>query len=85
MKEFAIYSALRLGLMLTTFVVIAGVWLLVHPSSFNLVFAVVAAFLVSGLIALTMLDRRREEFARKIQARADRAAAKLEERRARED
>jgi hypothetical protein len=45
----------------------------------------VVAFLVSGVASYFLLDRFREQFARKVQARAERAAARFEEMKARED
>ena len=41
--------------------------------------------LVSSVLSVTLLRRQREAFALRVQQRADRAAARFEERRSRED
>jgi hypothetical protein len=45
----------------------------------------VIAFALSGVASYFVLDRSREALARRVQARADRASAALEARRAKED
>ena len=85
MKEFAVYTALRIVLFLASFGVVAGVMALVFDGRINLFWAVVVAFLVSGVSSYYILERQREAFARRVEARAAKAAAAFEERRARED
>ena len=85
MKEFVVYTALRLVLFLASFGVVAGVMALVFDDRINLFWAVVLAFLVSGVASYYVLDRQREAFARRVENRASRAAAAFEERKARED
>ncbi|WP_210649991.1 DUF4229 domain-containing protein [Nocardioides sp. SYSU D00065] len=85
MKEFAVYTALRIVLFLASFGVVAGVMALLFDGRINLFWAVVAAFLVSGVSSYYILERQREAFARRVEARAAKAAAAFEERRARED
>ena len=58
---------------------------LVFDGSYNLFWAVVLAFLVSGIGSFFILDRQREAFARRVETRAAKAAAAFEERKARED
>jgi uncharacterized membrane protein len=84
-KEFAVYTALRIVLFLASFGVVAGVMALVFDGRINLFWAVVVAFLVSGVSSYYILERQREAFARRVEARAAKAAAAFEERRARED
>ncbi len=84
MKEFWIYTGLRLLLFLATLAVVFGVWLLL-ADQVPLLWAVVIAFAISGVASYFLLDRAREALARRVQARADRAAAALEARRAKED
>ena len=84
MKEFVVYTGLRLLLFAATFGIVVGVWALVDDSP-NIFVAVIAAFVVSGLGSYFLLDRQREALARHVEARASRAAAAFEERRRRED
>lgn len=85
MKEFVVYTALRIVLFLASFGVVVGVMALVLGGRYNLFWAVVLAFLVSGVGSYFILDRQREAFARRVEDRAARAAAAFEERKARED
>ena len=84
MKEFWIYTGLRALLFLATLVLVVGVWLLV-VDQVPVLWAVVVAFVVSGVGSFFLLQRSREAFARRVQERAERTAAALEARRARED
>jgi hypothetical protein len=84
-KEFVVYTALRIVLFLASFGVVVGVMALVSDGRYHLFWAVVLAFLVSGVGSYFILDRQREAFARRVEDRAARAAAAFEERKARED
>jgi uncharacterized membrane protein len=68
-KEFVVYTALRIVLFLASFGIVVGIM----------------AFLVSGVASYYVLDRQREAFARRVESRAARASAAFEERKARED
>lgn len=83
-KEFWIYTGLRLLLFMATLAVVFGVWLLL-ADQVPVLWAVVIAFALSGVASYFVLDRSREALARRVQARADRASAALEARRAKED
>jgi uncharacterized membrane protein len=83
-KEFIIYTALRVALFLAAFAIVLGVWGL-FTDSVPVVLAIIVAFAVSGVASYFMLNNARERFAVKVQGRAQRAAAKFEERKARED
>ena len=85
MKEFAVYTAMRILLFLASFAIVVGVMSLVLGGRYNLFWAIVLAFLISGVASFFILDRQREAFARRVEARAGRAAAAFEERKARED
>lgn len=85
MKEFVTYTALRIVLFLASFGVVVGVMALVLDGQVHLFWAVVAAFLISGVASYYVLNRQREAFARRVESRASRAAAAFEERKARED
>ncbi len=83
-KEFWIYTGLRLLLFMATLAVVFGVWLLL-ADQVPVLWAVVIAFALSGVASYFLLDRSREALARRVQARADRASVALEARRAKED
>lgn len=84
MKEFAVYTGLRLAMFAATFGVIVGVWLLVGDQA-NVFVAVVIAFIVSGVGSYFLLDRQREALAKRVEVRAERATKAFEERKAKED
>jgi membrane protein implicated in regulation of membrane protease activity len=83
-KEFVVYTALRIVLFLASLAVIIGVWMLV-TGSVPLVWAFVIAFAVSGIASYFLLNRQRAAFARRVDERARRAQAAYEQMRARED
>ncbi len=79
MKEFVVYTLLRLGLLVGAFAATAGVWLAL-TGGVNIFWTLVIAFIVSGLGSFVLLDRQREAFARRVDERARRATARLRER-----
>jgi hypothetical protein len=83
-KEFWIYTLLRLALFLASLGVVIGI---MYAADVNAGFgwAVVIAFLVSGVGSYYLLAPQREAFARRVDARAQRASAKIEEMRSKED
>lgn len=83
-KEFVVYTALRILLFLASLAVVIGVWMLL-ADRVPLTWAVVVAFVVSGLGSYFLLNRQRTAFARRVEERAERATAKFEEMKARED
>jgi hypothetical protein len=83
-KEFVVYTALRLVLFLASLAVVVGVWMLV-ADRVPLVWAFVIAFVLSGVGSYFLLNKQRAAFARRVDERAKRAAARFEEIRARED
>ena len=85
MKEFVVYTVMRIVLFLASFGVVVGVMALALDGRYNLFWAVILAFLISGIASYFVLDRQREAFARRVEARASRASAAFEERKARED
>lgn len=84
MKEFWIYTGLRVLLFLATLAVVFGIWLLV-ADEVPVLWAVVIAFAVSGVASFYLLDRSRQAFAQRVQARAERASAAFEAQRSKED
>ena len=85
MKEFVVYTVLRIVLFLASFGVVVGIMALALGGRYNLFWAVILAFLISGIASYYILDRQREAFARRVETRAAKAAAAFEERKARED
>jgi uncharacterized membrane protein len=62
-----------------------GLMALAFDGRYNLFWAIILAFLISGVASFFILDRQREAFARRVEARAAKASAAFEERKARED
>ncbi|KRF01341.1 hypothetical protein ASG88_07570 [Nocardioides sp. Soil777] len=86
MKEFLVYTALRVLLFIGMVGLVVGVWtLLDSDGQVNMIWPVVIAFALSGVASYFLLNRQRDAFARKVEERAARASAAFEERRARED
>jgi hypothetical protein len=83
-KEFWIYTALRVGLFVGSFSVVFGIWFLL-ADEVPLVWCIVIAFAISGVASYFLLERQREAFAVKVEGRAGKVAEKLEESRAKED
>ncbi len=85
MKEFVVYTVMRILLFVGSLVVVMGIWALLSDGRVHLFFSVIAAFLISGVVSYFILNGQREAFALRVQARAERAASAFEERKARED
>ena len=86
MKEFLVYTALRVLLFIGMVGLVLGVWTLLDgDGEVNLLWPVVIAFALSGIASYFVLNRQRDAFARKVEERAARATAAFDERRARED
>jgi hypothetical protein len=83
-KEFVVYTGLRILLFLATLAVVLGAWVLAADEA-NVFLSVIIAFVVSGIGSYFLLEHQRSAFATRVEARAERAAAAFEERRARED
>ena len=83
-KEFVVYTALRIVLFLASLAIVLGVWMLLSDTV-SVTWAVVIAFVISGVGSYFLLNRQRAAFARRGEARAERATAKFEEMKARED
>jgi len=72
MKEFAIYTGLRLAVFVATFAIVAGIWILT-VGGLNWFYSLLIAFVVSGIASYTLLNRQRAAFARRVDERATRA------------
>lgn len=84
MKEFAVYTLLRLSLFVSTYAVFGGLGVLLFGES-SLLLTFLLAAVVSAALSWRLLRRQREALAAKVQGRAEAASAKFEERRSRED
>jgi ABC-type multidrug transport system fused ATPase/permease subunit len=83
-KEFVVYTALRLVLFAASFAIVAGIWLAVSDSV-PLMWVLVIALVISGVASYFVLNRQRERFARRVEERARKATAAFEAAKARED
>ena len=84
MKEFWIYTLMRIGLFVGAFCVTFGIWILA-ADEVNVTLVVIIAFVVSGLASYFLLERQRRAFAVKVEGRAGRISEKFNEQRAKED
>ena len=86
MKEFVVYTALRLLLFIASLITVMLVWSLIDDSrAVQPLWAGVLALVISGVLSYFLLRGPREAFARRVEERATRASAAFEERKARED
>jgi UPF0716 family protein affecting phage T7 exclusion len=85
-KEFAVYTAARLGLFLVSYALVIGVYLLVSGADTIPVFwPFLLAVVMSAIGSVYLLRRQRDAFARAVQERAERAAARRQMVQAEED
>lgn len=85
MKSFVIYTVFRLGLFVLCYAVLGGLYLLVIGTQGSLLWPFLAAIVVSSVLSLKYLAPQRERFAMVVQERAEKATARFEERKAKED
>lgn len=83
-KEFWIYTGLRLIFFAASVVVIGGVWLAVSDSA-SVMWILILSLAVSGLASYFLLGNQRTALARHVDERARRATEKFEELKAKED
>jgi uncharacterized membrane protein len=83
-KEFWVYTLLRLLLFVASAAVIFGLWLAVTGTA-SIMWVLVIALVVSGFGSYFLLGRQRAALAHHVDQRARRATEKFEELRARED
>lgn len=84
MKEFWIYTGLRLLFLAASVVVVGGIWLAVTGSA-NLMWILIISLVVSGVASYFLLGRWRTALARHVDERARRATARFEGLKAKED
>lgn len=81
-----VYTLMRLALLVVAYGVVLGVWtLLTDQEGLIQLEPLILAFLISGIASYVVLDRPREAFARRIDARAQRISENYERARGRED
>lgn len=85
MKHFLVYTVLRLALFLACWFVASVLLNLFLDDNDALIWGVVAGAVVSSILSLKFLAGPRERFAEHLAGKADRAKAKFEETRSRED
>lgn len=85
MKEFAIYTALRLAIFVACYAVLGWLYVLAFGKTGALVWPFLAAIVISSVLSLKFLAPQRERFAAVVQARAQRASSRFEEMRSKED
>jgi hypothetical protein len=83
-KEFWVYTLLRLALFVGSFALVFGIWFAI-TGDVPVVWVVVIAFLVSGVGSYYLLRPQREAFAAKVEGRAAKASERFEQARAKED
>ncbi len=87
MKDFVVYTALRFLLFLSTAAIVLGGWRLItgELTQTAALIGLAVSFLVSGIVALKLLEPQRARFAQRVEARASAAASKFDEMRSKED
>lgn len=84
MKEFWVYTGLRLLLFAASVAVVGGIWLAVSDHA-NLMWVLIISLVLSGIASYAVLGRQRSALARHVDQRAHRAAERFEELKAKED
>jgi hypothetical protein len=88
-KEFVVYTGLRILLFAVTLLVVLGIWLGVsgsHDLTLEMIiWPILIAMVISGLASYRLLGRQRAAFAQVVERRAAKASAAFEEMKAKED
>lgn len=84
MKDFWIYTGLRLLLFIGSVAIVAAVWA-VFDKQISAIGVIIVAAILSSIASWKLLQVPRERFAHRVQDRAERAASKFEEIKAKED
>jgi hypothetical protein len=83
-KEFWIYTGLRLLFFAASVIVVGGIWLAATDSA-NVMWVLIISLVTSGLASYFLLGRQRTALAHHVDERARRATEKFEEMKAKED
>ena len=81
MREYWVYTGLRVLVFLATFAIVSAIWMLAS-GNLDWLWALLIAFVVSGVASYTLLNGPRQAFAAKVDARASRT---IEAMRSKED
>lgn len=84
MKEFWIYTGLRILVFAASVALVGGIWLAVSDSA-PLMWILIVSLVLSGLSSYFLLGRQRSALAHHVDDRARRASAKFDEMKAKED
>ena len=84
MKEFWVYTGLRLLLFAASVALVGGIWLAISDSA-SVMWVLIIALVISGLASYFLLGRQRGALAHHVDERARRVTAKIEEMNAKED
>ncbi len=84
MKEFLVYTGLRLALFAAAISVVGGIWSL-FSDEVNLLGVILVAAVISAIGSVYLLKGPRERLAAKVEERAARATERFEEMRSKED
>jgi hypothetical protein len=84
-KAFAIYTALRLGIFVACYAVLGWIYFVVFGKTGALLWPFLVAIVISSALSWKYLAPHRERFAAVVQGRAERATARFEEMRSKED
>ena len=89
MKAFWTYTLLRLGMLVACYAVFTGIWFAVKGdealSGSGLFVVLLISAVVSSVLSVRFLKIPRQRLAEHVQARAERATARFEDLRGRED
>lgn len=83
-KEFWIYTGLRLLLFAASFGIVVGLWFL-FTDEVPILFALIIALVMSGVGSYFLLSIPRERLAQRVQVRAERMTSKMDEMKSKED
>jgi len=83
-KEFWVYTGLRLALFVASFAIVFSAWLLIADEA-NLLASIVIAFVMSGIGSYFLLQKQRIALAQHVEVRASRAVSKFDEMKTKED
>lgn len=85
MKAFAIYTALRLAIFVGCYAVLGWLYVGIFGRTGALVWPFLGALVLSALLSWKYLGPQRERLAAVVQGRAERASARYEQMRSKED
>jgi len=83
-KEFWIYTGMRLLLFAGSVALVGGIWLAIAGTA-NVMWVLIIALVMSGLASFFLLGRQRTALAQHVDDRARRVTARIEEMNAKED